>query len=100
MGLFRNLDREAAAKFSFLLSTPIIAGAAGKALYNIHKEHGLHDLFSSQFLIGVGVSALTGCIVIGWFLRYLHRSTLRPFVYYRLAFGIIVLALAFIRRPA
>ena len=99
-GLFRNLDREAAARFSFLLSTPIIAGAAGKALYNIHKEHGLHSLFTGPFLIGVGVSAVTGCIVIGWFLHYLHRSTLRPFVYYRIAFGIIVLALAFIRRPA
>jgi undecaprenyl-diphosphatase len=99
-GLFRNLDRETAARFSFLLSTPAIAAAAAKALYNIHKQHGLHDLFSSTFLIGVTVSALTGCAVIAWFLNYLHRSTLRPFVYYRVAFGIIVLALAFIRRPA
>jgi undecaprenyl-diphosphatase len=99
-GLFRNLDREAAARFSFLLSTPIIAGAAAKAVYNIHKEHGLHTLLTPPFLIGVTVSALTGCLVIGWFLQYLHRSTLRPFIYYRIAFGIIVLALAFIRRPA
>jgi undecaprenyl-diphosphatase len=99
-GLFRNLDRETAARFSFLLSTPAIAAAAGKAIYNIHKQHGLHDLFSAQFLIGVTVSALTGCLVIGWFLQYLHRATLRPFIYYRIVFGIIVLALAFIRRPA
>jgi undecaprenyl-diphosphatase len=99
-GLFRNLDRETAARFSFLLSTPAIAAAAAKALYNIHKEHGLHGLINTQFLVGVGVSAITGCIVIGWFLHYLHRSTLRPFAYYRIAFGIIVLALAFIRRPA
>ena len=48
----------------------------------------------------IGVSALTGCLVIGWFLHYLRRSSLRPFVYYRVIFGIIVLALAFIRRPA
>jgi undecaprenyl-diphosphatase len=99
-GLFRNFDREAAARFSFLLSTPAIAAAAGRALYNIHKQHGLHDLLSTQFVVGVTVSALTGCLVIGWFLHYLHRSTLRPFIYYRIAFGIIVLALAFIRRPA
>ena len=99
-GLFRNLDRETAARFSFLLSTPAIAAAAGKALYNIHKQHGLHDLLSTQFVVGVTVSAVTGCLVIGWFLHYLHRSTLRPFIYYRIAFGIIVLALAFIRRPA
>jgi undecaprenyl-diphosphatase len=99
-GLFRNLDRETAARFSFLLSTPAIAAAAAKALYNIHKENGLHGLLSAQFIVGVTVSALTGCLVIGWFLHYLHRSTLRPFIYYRMAFGIIVLALAFIRRPA
>ena len=99
-GLFRNFDRETAARFSFLLSTPAIAAAAGKALYNIHKQHGLHDLLTAPFLIGVTVSALTGCLVIGWFLHYLNRATLRPFIYYRIAFGIIVLALAFIRRPA
>jgi undecaprenyl-diphosphatase len=99
-GLFRNFDRESAARFSFLLSTPAIAAAAAKALYNIHKQHGLHDLLNTQFVVGVTVSALTGCLVIGWFLHYLQRSTLRPFIYYRIAFGIIVLALAFIRRPA
>ena len=66
----------------------------------MHKQHGLHDLFSSTFIVGVAVSALTGCVVIAWFLHYLRRSTLRPFVYYRIVFGIIVLALAFIRRPA
>ena len=99
-GLFRNLDRESAARFSFLLSTPAIAAAAGKALHDIHKQHGLHDLLNTQFVVGVGVSAVTGCAVIAWFLQYLHRSTLRPFIYYRIVFGIIVLALAFIRRPA
>jgi undecaprenyl-diphosphatase len=99
-GLFRNLDRESAARFSFLLSTPAITAAAAKALYDIHKQHGLHDLVNTQFVVGVGVSAITGCAVIAWFLQYLHRSTLRPFIYYRIVFGIIVLALAFIRRPA
>lgn len=99
-GLLRNLSREAAARFSFLLSTPVIAAAAGKALYDIHKQHGLHDLLTTPFIVGVSVSAVTGCIVIGWFLHYLNRATLRPFIYYRIAFGIIVLALAFIRRPA
>jgi undecaprenyl-diphosphatase len=53
-----------------------------------------------DFLVGVAVSALVGCAVIAWFLHYLRRSGLRPFVYYRIVFGIIVLALAFIRRPA
>jgi undecaprenyl-diphosphatase len=99
-GLFRNLNRQTAARFSFLLSAPAIAGAAGKTLWDMHKHHQLHALLGMPFLVGVGVSALTGCLVIAWFLQYLRRSSLRPFVYYRIIFGIIVLALAFIRRPA
>lgn len=99
-GLFRNLTRESAARFSFLLSTPAIAAAALKALHDVHKHGGLHEMMSPQFVVGVFVSAISGCVVIAWFLRYLRRSGLRPFVYYRIIFGIIVLALAFIRRPA
>ena len=99
-GLFRNLNRETAARFSFLLSTPAIAAAAGKAVWDMRKTGGFHGLVQPDFLIGVAVSALVGCVVIAWFLHYLRRSGLRPFVYYRIVFGIIVLALAFIRRPA
>ncbi len=99
-GLFRNLDRPAAARFSFLLSTPVIGAAAAKTLWDMHKQHHLHDLITTNFVVGVVVSALTGCAVIAWFLHYLRRSGLRPFAYYRIIFGIIVLALAFIRRPA
>jgi len=99
-GLFRNLTRESAARFSFLLSTPAIGGAAVKALWDIHKHSGLHALLTAPFLVGVAVSALVGCAVIAWFLQYLRHASLRVFVYYRIVFGIIVLALAFIRRPA
>jgi len=99
-GLFRNLTRESAARFSFLMSAPAIGGAAVKTLWDMHKAHQLHSLATASFAIGVAASALSGCAVIAWFLHYLRRSSLRPFVYYRIIFGIIVLALAFIRRPA
>jgi undecaprenyl-diphosphatase len=99
-GLFRDFDRPSAARFSFLLSTPAIAAAAGKALYDMHKHGGLGAILNAPFVVGVAVSALTGCAVIAWFLRYLRHSSLLPFVYYRIIFGIIVIALAFIRRPA
>jgi len=98
-GLFRGVTREAAARFSFLLSTPTIAGAAAKDLYDTYKQSGLHGIFNPTFFIGIAVSAVTGWIVIGWFLHYLRRSSLMPFVYYRLVFGIVVLVLAFFRRP-
>ena len=99
-GLFRNMTRESAARFSFLLSTPAIGAAAAQALHDMYKKGGLHGVLNTDFLVGVAVSALTGCLVISWFLHYLRRGGLRPFVYYRIVFGIIVLALAFIRRPA
>ena len=99
-GLFRNFSRESAARFSFLLSTPAIAAAAAKSLHEMHKNGGLHAILAPDFLLGVAVSAASGCVVIAWFLHYLRRAGLRPFVYYRIVFGIIVIALAFIRRPA
>ena len=99
-GLFRHMTPESAARFSFLLSTPAIGAAAAKSLYDMYKHGGLHGVLNTDFLVGVAVSALTGCLVISWFLHYLRRGGLRPFVYYRIVFGIIVLALAFIRRPA
>ena len=99
-GLFRNLKRETAARFSFLLSTPAIGGAGAKALWDLFKKGGIYGVLTMPFIVGVVVSAVTGCLVIAWFLNYLRRSSLRPFIYYRVIFGIIVLALAFIRRPA
>ena len=99
-GQFRGLTREAAARFTFLLATPTIAGAAAKDLYDTYKQGGLHGIFNPTLLTGIGISAVTGWIVIGWLLQFLRRGTLMPFVYYRIIFGIIVLALAFIRRPA
>ena len=46
------------------------------------------------FLLGTAVSAVLGAVVIAFFLRYLRRHSLMPFVYYRIVFGIIVIALA------
>jgi undecaprenyl-diphosphatase len=99
-GLFRDLDRQAAARFSFLLSAPAIGGAVTKTLWDMNKQHALHEMLTTNFVVGVAVSAVTGAVVIAWFMHYLRQSGLRPFVYYRIIFGIIVLALALIRRPA
>src|SRR5437667_9659213 len=65
-GLFRDLSREAAARFSFLLSTPAISAAAAKALYDMHKKGALHGILNREFMVGVAVSAITGCLVIAW----------------------------------
>jgi undecaprenyl-diphosphatase len=98
-GLLRNLDRQAAARFSFLLSTPALAGAALKAFLDLRKHGGLSPDMQIPVIVGVLVSAVTGWIVIAFFLRFLRTHTLRFFVYYRIVFGIIVIALAiFVRR--
>lgn len=98
-GLFRNLNRHAAARFSFLLSTPALTGAALKAFLDVQQAGGLSPGMHMPFLVGVAVSAVTGWVVIAVFLRFLRTHTLRFFVYYRIIFGIMVIALAiFVRR--
>ena len=100
-GLFRNLDRVAAARFSFLLATPIIAGAAVKKLYDVLKHGGgIPVEMHTPFALGIVVSGLTGLAVIAFFIRFLQRRNLNFFIYYRIIFGIIVIALAASRPPA
>ena len=99
-GLFRNLNRVAAARFSFLLATPIIAGAAVKKLYDVLKHGGIPADMHMPFAVGILVSGLSGLAVIAFFLRYLQNRSLNFFIYYRIIFGIIVIALAVARPPA
>ena len=92
-GLFRSMRRETAARFSFLLSTPLIAGAALKKGLEIRHE-GLPHEMRAPFLVGIAASALVGYVVIGWLIRYLQRRTFTVFVIYRVAAGALVLLLA------
>lgn len=94
MARFRGFSREAAARFSFLLSTPLIAGAALKKGWDLHKE-GLPEDMKLPYMVGIAVSAVVGLFVIAVFMKYLRRNSLSVFVWYRIAFGIIVIALAF-----
>jgi undecaprenyl-diphosphatase len=97
-GLFRGMTREAAARFSFLLSTPLIAGAAAKELPGLIKMRhaGQLDLPIGTLAISIAVSAIVGYLVIALFLRYLQTRTLKIFIYYRILFGIVILLLAFL----
>jgi len=98
-GLFRNFTREAATRFSFLLSAPLIAGAVAAklpGLIKVHKAGGL-DLPLSALAVSILISGVVGYVVIAFFLRYLQTRTLKVFVVYRIVFGIIVLVLAFLK---
>ncbi len=101
-GLFRGFTREAATRFSFLLSAPLITGAVAAklpSLIKMHKAGGL-DLPLSTLAVSILVSGIAGYFVIAFFLRYLQTRTLKVFVVYRLVFGIIVLLLAFLQAEA
>lgn len=84
-----KIDRESAAKFSFLLATPIVAAAV---LVNITSF-----TISLPFVLGVLFSFLSGLIVIKFLMDYLKKGSYKIFAIYRIIIGIIILALVFIR---
>ena len=88
MALFLGFERRAAARFSFLLSAPIIAGAG---LYEGLKlwQDGFGTL-GMDFLCGFIAAGISGYLVIAFLMRYLARHTFYPFVYYRLILALIV----------
>ncbi|HEX2998843.1 MAG TPA: undecaprenyl-diphosphatase UppP [Armatimonadota bacterium] len=94
-GLARNLSREEAARFSFLLSVPITFGAGVFALRDLRG--GLPAGETIPFLAGVVSAALVGYLTIAFLLDYLRRHDLRIFVYYRWAFAALIALLALIR---
>jgi len=91
---FRHMDREAAARFSFLLSTPAIAAAALSDALEMRKTGGIPADMRMAYPVGILVSGVVGIVVIAFFLKYLRRNSLRPFAWYRVIFGIIMIALA------
>ena len=91
---FLHFDREASARFSFLLSAPIIGAAAAKDALDLYKEGGVPPGMQMPYLVGILVSGFVGLLVIAFFLKYLRRHSLNLFVGYRIGFGIIVIALA------
>jgi len=89
-GLFRGFERETAARFSFLLATPIIAGAT---LLQLKKALDGHVYYDFEILtIGIISSFITGFIAIKFLLSFLRRYPLNVFVYYRFALSAIIIA--------
>jgi undecaprenyl-diphosphatase len=88
-GLFRSMKRDAAARFSFYLSTPLIAGAVAKRTLEIFKAGATIEQMV-PFIVGILVSGIVGYLAIAFMLRYLQTRTTYLFVYYRIALGIAV----------
>lgn len=93
-GLVAGYRREDAARFSFLLATPVIAGAAVVKLVKLRLAEGE----ALPFLLGAASAAVVGYLCIAFLLRYLARHSLNLFVWYRLCLAAVVLAVWFAKR--
>jgi undecaprenyl-diphosphatase len=84
--LMLGFTRESAARFSFLMSLPIVAGAA--LLKSMHLlKHGIPPGEGLPMLVGIAVSAVTGYISVAFLLRFVQKQSLSPFVWYRVVVG-------------
>lgn len=81
-----GIKRESAAKFSFLLSGPIVLGAV------VFKVKDF--VFNLPFVVGVLSSFIVGIIVIKFLLNYLKKGSFKGFAIYRVIFGILIIAIA------
>lgn len=89
-GRWLGLDRDAAARFSFLLLIPIVAGATVfKAASAIHD--GLPSGVAGPMIVGTIAAAVSGYLAIAFLLRIVRTASYRPFVYYRYVAGTAIL---------
>ncbi len=99
-GLALGLERESAARFSFLLSAPIIAGAGAKSLIEIYGGISSGTIAQSDlilFPIGVITAAISGYLAIRFLMRYVQNHPTNIFVYYRWVLAVVIIFVALTR---
>jgi undecaprenyl-diphosphatase len=89
-GLFRGMTREAAARFSFFLSTPVIGAAVAKTIFD-GIRHGFSEANPTAIAAGIAVSGIVGYLSIAFLLRYLATHSTYIFVYYRIVLGVLII---------
>ena len=91
-GLFLGITREDAARFSFLLSIPAVFASGLLELYQM--RHFIHDIGIVNVVVSTVVAGIVGYASIAFLLRYLRTHTTFLFIYYRIALGLVLLAIA------
>jgi len=94
-GRLAGLGRDGAARFAFLMSLPITAGALLFKAVDVFSEGGIPDGFVAPFVWGIVASGLTGWLAVWGTLRLIRTRTFSPFVVYRVVLGLSVLAIYF-----
>jgi undecaprenyl-diphosphatase len=91
-GMLLGLSRKAATDFSFFLAIPTLVGAGA---YSLVKERALLSMADlPMFAVGLVMSFISAYACVRWLLRYIASHSFVPFAWYRIAFGIVVLATA------
>jgi len=90
-GLLLNFKREEAARFAFMLSGPVVAGAGLKKFLGVVGNSHFNSTDLNFFLIGIFTSAIFGYLTIKYLIKYLTTQSLYPFVIYRVTVGLILL---------
>lgn len=90
MALFLGFSRTEAARFSFLLSLPVVAGASLLKGIKMANDPGTMEILG-PLLVGILVSAVSGFLCIKYFLKYLRTNSFRPFVIYRIVLGLFLI---------
>ncbi len=92
-GMLLGLSRKAATDFSFYLAIPTLIGAG---VYSLYKERALLSVADVPlFAVGLVVSFISAWLCIRWLLRYIATHSFVGFAWYRIAFGLVVLATAY-----
>jgi len=90
-----GVERRTAAEFSFFLAIPTLIGASVLEVFKVrHELAGNAHEYLPMFAVGFVVSFLAAWVCVRWLLRYVATHTFIPFAWYRIAFGIMVLATA------
>jgi undecaprenyl-diphosphatase len=91
-GMLLGLSRQTATDFSFFLAIPTLIGAGA---YSLYKERALLSAADApMFAVGLVFSFLSAWLCVRWLLRYISTHSFVPFAWYRIAFGVVVLATA------
>ncbi|WP_295988706.1 undecaprenyl-diphosphate phosphatase [uncultured Variovorax sp.] len=91
-GMLLGLSRQAATDFSFFLAIPTLIGAG---VYSIYKERAALSMADVPlFAVGLVFSFISAWLCVRWLLKYISSHSFIPFAWYRIAFGIVVLATA------
>ncbi len=94
-GLLMGYTREAAARYSFLLAIPAVFGSGFYELYKVLAKHeGAQGPFNlGQITLATVIAFVVGYLIIGWFLKFISTRSFRPFVWYRIALGLLLFVL-------